>query len=623
VGRIALENVFRGDLGEDPPGALRAILRSVLIRTQFLPTVRHIIGWRGIRQSPADPEGWTAKIGGFAGVFGLSYQGMEEAPGWAAARFGIFYFPHPEEELVERCSLEAAALTQAGDYLERIDGFQARPEMCGLFDVGGLLLSVRDDCRSLALALESASSLRTVARDGVRLTREGVATALIEPGGCDQDFPAFDTSLAFFDVLASSFSLNLESAPACLLETRRPALLREYDRSGNVSDREAPGLWNAVLALGYGEGGLEALRRALPEFPGVAIRRAEADGAETAPEEYRGRLWWRAHHLKDSRNIDRKFLGVDERPPLVVLTGFLGSGKTSFLKHFIEYQTQRSRFVAVIQNEIGEVGLDGKLLDYTVTEVDEGCVCCSLAGNLKRAIRGILDRFSPDSIILETTGLANPLNLLDELAELEELVRFDSTVTMVDAVNLEEALAASPIAADQVRAADVLVVNKADLAGDAGLEEACRRVREINSRAPLFRTVRGDLNPALVFDADDPQRRGAEEGAPHGPSGPTGASHAHATHGDAGIWSRTLRLPRPLDRGRFLRVVESLPETVFRAKGLVDFADPGETMLFQYVCGRYELSGFPARGTGERFLTLIGRDEAPDIRALEEALYGG
>ncbi len=620
--RIALENVYRGDFGEDPGDALRAVLRSVLIRTQFLPTVRHVIGWRGMRQSAAEPEGWTAKIAGFAGVFGLSFLCLEEVPGWAAARFGIFYFPDPEEPLVERCSLAAAELTQAGDYLNRVGGFQERPEMCGLFDVGVLLLSVRSDGGSLALALDSVSSLRTVARDGVRLTRDGVPTVLIEPGGCDRDFPAFDTALAFFDVLASSFGLNLESPPVCLLERRYPALLREYDRSGGVAVREAPDLWNGLLALGYGEGGLEALRCAFPALPGAAIRSADADGAETAPPEYRDRLWWRAHQLKDSRNIDRKFLGVDERPPLVVLTGFLGSGKTSFLQHFIEYQTQRSRFVAVIQNEIGEVGLDGKLLDYTVTEIDEGCVCCSLAGNLKQAVRGILDRFSPDAILLETTGLANPLNLLDELAELEELVRFDSTVTMVDALNLGEALAGSPVAADQIRAADVLVVNKADLAGDARMEEACRKVREINQRAPLFRTVRGDLNPALVFDADDPSRRGAGEGASPGPSGPAGASHAHATHGDAGIWSRTLRLSRPLDRDRFLEVVDSLPETVFRAKGLVDFTDPGETMLFQYVCGRYELSGFPAGGPGERFLTLIGRDEAPDVRELTEALNG-
>ena len=108
------------------------------------------------------------------------------------------------------------------------------------------------------------------------------------------------------------------------------------------------------------------------------------------------------HQAQDFKTLDKKILGIDQRPPLILLTGFLGSGKTSFLQHFIEYQTQRSRFVAVIQNEVGEVGLDGKLLDYQVTEIDEGCVCCSLVGNLKRAVQGILSQFQPDTIILET-----------------------------------------------------------------------------------------------------------------------------------------------------------------------------------------------------------------------------
>ena len=601
-----LENFFRGDLEEDPGGALPTLLGAMMIRTQFLPTVRHIIGWRGMRQSSAEPQGWTAKIGGFAGVFGLVYAGEEEVPGRTAGRFGLCYFPDPEESLVERCSLEAAALTQAGEYRDRIREFQRHPEMCGLFDIGSLLLSVRKDRRALALAMESVSSLRTVAVDGVRLTREGRESTLIEPGGYDRDFPAFDTALAFFDVLAASVSFNLEIPPGCLIERRYRAALQAYDRSGSVSAREAPDLWHGLVALGYGEGGFESLRETIPSRPGAEIRALEAEGPGNAPAEYRDRLWWRAHLLKDSRSVDKKFLGVDERPPLVLLTGFLGSGKTSFLQHFIEYQTQRSRFVAVIQNEIGEVGLDGKLLDYTVTEIDEGCVCCSLAGNLKRAVRGILDRFSPDVIILETTGLANPLNLLDEMAELNELVRFDSTVAMVDALNLEAAFGGGAIAADQIRAADVIVLNKGDLAGDARMEEAHRRVREINPRAPVFRTSHGDLNPALVFDTDV--------------SRPREASSAHATHADAGLWSRTVMLPFPLDRETFLRGVASLPETVFRVKGLVDFTDSDETALFQYVCGRFELSVFPNRGIDGRFLTFIGMGSVPDARALLEAL---
>jgi hypothetical protein len=92
------------------------------------------------------------------------------------------------------------------------------------------------------------------------------------------------------------------------------------------------------------------------------------------------------------------------------------------------------------RNEIGEVGLDGKLLDYTVTEIDEGCVCCSLVGNLKRAVQGILENFSPDTVILETSGVSNPKNLLDELGELMEMVRVDCTATIVDALNFETSI---------------------------------------------------------------------------------------------------------------------------------------------------------------------------------------
>jgi G3E family GTPase len=306
---------------------------------------------------------------------------------------------------------------------------------------------------------------------------------------------------------------------------------------------------------------------------------------------------------------------VDERPPLIILTGFLGSGKTSFLQHFIEYQTQRSRFVAVIQNEIGEIGLDGKLLDYTVTEIDEGCVCCSLAGNLKQAVRGILESFSPDTIILETSGLANPLNLLEDITELGEVLRFDSTVTLVDALNLDAALADSPIAADQIRAADVIVLNKCDLVDDARLEAVRRRVQEINPRAPQFCTTQGDLNPGLIFDADDSglDLNRKKSGAGFVP---------HPTHSEAGLWSKSQRLPNALDREKFIRAVGSLPPAVFRVKGILEFSDSPQPLLFQYVAGRFELSLFPQPAVTERFLTVIGRggDVPEDFFSIIESL---
>jgi len=107
--------------------------------------------------------------------------------------------------------------------------------------------------------------------------------------------------------------------------------------------------------------------------------------------------------------------GVEGKRRTVDGPRYGSAGKTSFLRYFIEFQTQRSRFVAVIQNETGEIGLDGKLLDYTVTEIDEGCVCCNLAGSVKRAVKGILDEFSPDAIF--------PSRLSDLLHGLFHLLR--------------------------------------------------------------------------------------------------------------------------------------------------------------------------------------------------------
>ncbi len=579
---VNLSSFFKGDLDEDPGAGLQAIMRSILIRTQFLPAVRHVIGWRGLKQSAAAVEGWTAKIRGNPGVFGLFFMGVEPLPGWITGIFGLCYFPDPAEALVERYSLRAAAFTQSADYWPCARDFLQHPEMCELFGIGSLLLCVRPDRHGLALVMQSVSSQRTLAREGVRMLRDGQMVELVAAGGCDQDLPAFETALGFFDVLAASVTFNLDQAP------------------------------------GYGAGDFEALCSAVAATERAPLSARTAAGSDSAPGSYQDRLWWRAHQLRDFKSVDKKILGVDDRPPLVILTGFLGSGKTSFLQHFIEYQTQRSRFVAVIQNEIGEIGLDGKLLDYKVTEIDEGCVCCSLVGNLKRAVHGILESFSPDYVILETSGLANPLNLIEEIAGLEDTVRFDCTVTVVDALNFDEALADYRIALDQIRAADVLILNKCDLIDGSRLRFLRQRLHELKPNAPILEATQGDVNPALILDAEESAAEAGERQPPV-PTGST-AGPTRRTHRQDGLWSRSLRFTRKLDRGKFLRAAESLPRSIFRAKGIVEIAEPPETMLFQYVAGRYELSAFPQTPTPDRFLTLIGKSDDDGFDRAEQLL---
>jgi G3E family GTPase len=615
---VNLNLFFKGDLAENTGAALQALMRAILTRAQFLPTVRHVIGWRGLKQSVDAVEGWTAKIKDHAGVFGLFFMGVEPVPGWATGRFGLCYFPDPSEALVERYSVRAAAFTQTDDYWPCVRDFLQHPEMGELFGVGSLLLAVRADQRALAVAMEGASSQRSLARDGVRLLRDGQMVELVAPGGCDQDLPAFETALGFFDVLAASMTFNLEQPPGSLIEKRYPATQAVYDGEGGVSLQVAPDLWSGFVLLGYGEEDFEALCSAVSPSESASLFALAADGSDAAPPRYRERLWWRAHLLKDSKSVDKKILGVDERPPLIILTGFLGSGKTSFLQHFIEYQTQRSRFVAVIQNEIGEIGLDGKLLDYKVTEIDEGCVCCSLVGNLKHAIHGILEGFSPDYVILETSGMANPKNVLDDIHELSEMIRLDATVTVVDALNFQASLDGYAIAAEQVAAADVLLLNKSDLVGEAQLEAVRRQLGTLNPNAPLCVTRRGDVNPAMIFDGEAGPSSKDQDASP---GAMVRNPHVHPTHAQDGLCARTIRLPHPLDRGRFLEGIDSVPASIFRIKGIIDMSDPPQTMLFQYVAGRYELSTFINARAPDRFLTVIGRAADPEtLNRVEELL---
>jgi G3E family GTPase len=596
---MLLHSFFPGNSHDHPELGIQELLRAILVRTNFVPVVRHIIGWRGLKQSVAGVECWTAKIHGFSGVFGLSYDSVDSALGRVQGRFSLFYFPHPEEELVERCSLQAAALTQTKDYLPQVREFFTFPEFADFFRIGNVSLLMEEDGKGLALVLEALSIRRTLCEAGVSLPREGQMVQLIKPGGADQDFPAFEVASGFFNVLAASLTFNLDQPPNYLLEHRTPGFQMVCDRTGVVRRVKADDVWNCRIVLGYGEGRLEAL---------------DAYGEDTAPlhhwvsgqpvpEKFKDRLWWRANQLQGAGTIDKKALGIDERPPLIILTGFLGSGKTSFLKHFIEYQTQHSRFVAVIQNEIGAVGLDGKMLDYTVTEIDEGCVCCSLAGNLKRAIQGIFSAFDPDFIIVETTGLANPFNLLDEMNELEDLVRFDCTLTVVDALNVEKALTEHTIAAEQIRGADILMLNKKDLIGVDRLKSVTGQLRQINPRAPIFLTVNGDLNPALILEIQDrmPLADAAKDEAFH-----------HHSHNEDGLWAKSIPITQPLDQKAFLQAVATLPPSIFRAKGILDFLDSPQPMLFQYVGGRHELSIFPQTPTEDRFLTIIGKGDDPE-----------
>jgi G3E family GTPase len=580
----------------DAETAVVQLMRTVLMRTQFVPVVRHVIGWRGLKHHTGPTDGWTARIKDRAGVYALRLDTARTDGRWARGLYTLSYFPAPTEELVEACSLQAAAFTQDGDYLSRVRDFLHQPDFSALFDIAGIEVGLNWPQQAVDLALVSLTRQQVVSRDGIRLIKDGRSVELVAPGACDQDFPAYAIALAFFHVLAASITFNLAAPPEGAVFFQGTGMQTVCDADG-FHRRPCADVQGVRLLLGYGRA------------PGPATRWVEADLTDTAeghrwhtvdlPPEFQEALWWKAHTLSDCKSLDKTVLGVDDRSAMLILSGFLGSGKTSFLQNFIEYQVQRSRFVAVIQNEIGDIGLDGKTLDYAVTEIDEGCVCCSLTGSLKQAVRRILADFQPDCIILETTGLANPFNLLEEMDELAELVRFDSVTTVVDAVDALQTLVQQPIAVDQVRAADVLLLNKQDRVSPLRLKQTRAQLRRLNPRAPIFCTTRGDVHPALIYDL---------EGAGGGRTRP-GTCNGSGTpdHAGQGMWTRTVRLDRPLAHSDFLRAVDGLPPSVLRAKGIVDLTQPDQTVLFHYVAGRYDLTEFKNPGVPDRFLVFIGQ----------------
>ncbi|MBN2516263.1 MAG: GTP-binding protein, partial [Deltaproteobacteria bacterium] len=420
------------------------------------------------------------------------------------------------------------------------------------------------------------------------------------------NFPSYSTSLAFFRVYAASVTFNLNEPPVYLLQTHGKGEEIVYTSKGEVRKRESDSIRNRSLYLGYGI--VPDTIAGEPIVSGGATGTVEIswEKGDESGSEYDDELWWHAHTITDYKTLDKRVLGIDERPQLIVVTGFLGAGKTTFVRNFIEYHVQHNRFVAVIQNEIGETSLDGKLVDhdYSVVEIDEGCVCCTLIGSLKRGIHQILSQFQPDYIIVETTGLANPFNLLEELSEVEDIVKFDSVTTIVDGVNAEESVQKYDIACRQIEAADLILLNKNDLLTEKRSNEIIQKLRSINGYAPILSVDHGHINPALLYGIN-PQEFRERKVLPEDRE----SSHdMQYSHEHDGLQSITIHFPMPVEKGLFLEKTASLPPALFRVKGVIDFRDYATPYLFQYVNGRSEISEFNNPGMRERFLTLIGQD---------------
>lgn len=303
--------------------------------------------------------------------------------------------------------------------------------------------------------------------------------------------------------------------------------------------------------------------------------------------------------------------GESGLPVLHVLTGFLGAGKTTFLRRWLDFLHGRERYTGVIQNEFGEIGLDAALMrgDTQVEALDEGCVCCSLADSLRPGLLRLAEAMPAEQFILETTGLANPANVMASLAELSDIVQPGLVITVVDALDLARAGDAGlcGIRRAQAERADVLVLNKADAVEPAALEALMGRLRALNGQALLLPARYGSIAFAELDAFHSARLDRLDRGGTPPSRRPLLPRLGEAvTHAGEGYVSAALRLSGPVSEADVRALIEKAGPGLARAKGVVDLltGDGAVPAVAQYAAGR--LAFEPAPEGEERYLVFIG-----------------
>ncbi|HLC69184.1 MAG TPA: GTP-binding protein [Candidatus Bilamarchaeaceae archaeon] len=287
-----------------------------------------------------------------------------------------------------------------------------------------------------------------------------------------------------------------------------------------------------------------------------------------------------------------------QRTPVTIITGYLGSGKTSLLQHIL---THTDKKLAVLMNEFGEINIDGKIIKGKNVEMKElagGCVCCSMTGEFELAVKEILEKVKPEWIIVETTGVAEPTALAFDIEEGLPEVRIDAIVTMVDCDALSRFPQLGHTGREQIEMADIVLLNKIDLVDYEQVAAAEAQVRKLNPRTIIAKSIKGRVPPGFLFGTRKEDVK----------------VEKHGTHQiETEVF--TYESDSIFDREKFQVFVGHLPEAVYRVKGFVRFEDAG--FLFNLVAGRSDFDPSDAEKTE---LVFIGKDILKLEKEIKERL---
>ncbi|WP_445302140.1 CobW family GTP-binding protein [Microcoleus sp. LAD1_D3] len=327
--------------------------------------------------------------------------------------------------------------------------------------------------------------------------------------------------------------------------------------------------------------------------------------------------------------------------PVTIITGFLGSGKTTVLNHILN--NCHDLKVAVLVNEFGDINIDSQLLvsmDEDMVELSNGCICCTINDGLVDAVFRVLERGDRiNYMVIETTGVADPLPIILTFlgTELRELTRLDSIITVVDAETFTPNHFDSEAALQQIAYGDITILNKTDLASSEKVKELEDYIGIVKVGARILHSQHGQVPLPLILDVgynnstqyadliqSEIQQTEQEHHHHHHhhhhddhTHHPHEHHHHHSAHLDNdGFVSISFESDRPFDVKKFeMFLQEQLPKNVFRAKGILWLTESHLRHVFQLSGPRFDLQGEEWRTPPKNQLVFIGRNlNADELR---------
>ncbi|WP_141502745.1 CobW family GTP-binding protein [Paenibacillus luteus] len=342
----------------------------------------------------------------------------------------------------------------------------------------------------------------------------------------------------------------------------------------------------------------------------------------------------------------------EQNIPVHLLSGFLGSGKTTLLGRLLDYYTAQGKKPAVIMNELGEINLDGQLVqdEVPMAEMLSGCICCTMRGDLGLEISTLINEHQPDVIFIESTGAANPMETLDGVTEaaMYKAIDLRSVITVVDGPALLERSRESKgrtfkLMQEQIRCATILLLNKVDKLEPEQLVEAQQQLRELNAHAQIIATVRCAIDDWSWLDETEATDTGkhAPENKPalqspdvhlatghlssegkacsvDGCSHEDESAHDHNHeelnhdhnnghhHSHEHVMVVTHYWSNPVSSEAFESLLQRLPSNIYRAKGIVTFTDAPSRFLFQYAFKESDFMRIDPQGHVNDVAVFIG-----------------